>query len=64
MNTCDSCKWWGKTEEQYRGHDRVADIKTQICMHPKMKGYSVEDGCIHDLLECGPKFGCVHHEPK
>lgn len=64
MNTCDTCKYWGIPMPQYMGSERLPDRPSDICAHPHMNGMHHEDGCIWDVLQCGPKFGCIHHEPK
>lgn len=61
MNTCDTCKWW-----------MSRDYPHCVCENKK-----VSDGtpsqipneaylAVHDEGEfvTGPKFGCIHHEPK
>ncbi len=60
--TCDSCKWW----EDFKLR-RLAGA----CNNPKLGNWIVDpDGLSvsdqHSLLciNTGPKFGCVHHEPK
>lgn len=65
MNTCDTCKWWIEhieTEQEYQHHQ---------CTNPKFgNGDSESDGLdLDDYYEgisitTGPKFGCIHHEPK
>lgn len=63
MNTCDTCKWWGRPHKEVR-HKRECD-------HPKVDHIDVlcDDGALLDDSESslmatfysGPKFGCVHH---
>ena len=59
MNTCDTCKWWGglsdeppmrKCKKQDWGEDSVYIANAE----PYGGGEVVT----------GPKFGCIHHEPK
>lgn len=64
MNTCDTCKFWGKEH-----HAETENRK--FCKHRKldpdvyegMDFATVYDG-IDSLIMTGPKFGCIHHEPK
>ncbi len=64
--TCDTCKWWG-VATWYR-HSRGS---RKACEHigdnPALKDSGVSP--IHDNdfgseLFTGPKFGCIHHEPR
>lgn len=69
MNTCDSCKWWFK---DFLTRDGLINP----CECPKLKneyGLHNEDGAFnwmpkhilpHNRFYTGPKFGCIHHEPK
>ena len=64
MKTCDTCKWWGI---------QVFTTKRECTMAQTMTGYNHADGDAgvtfntydgSTELHTGPKFGCVHHEPK
>lgn len=62
MNTCDTCMWWGnETEKENPG------------IHPFRQCMNVELGAdnnfkageeVRGYLQSGPKFSCIHHEPK
>lgn len=60
MNTCDTCKWW----------NALPNSNDRFCLHPKVGGLGdgKDDEAYHDYedvyIMTGPKFGCVHHEPK
>lgn len=64
MNTCDTCKWW----EDFKLKRKPCGG----CSNLKLSRYQVSpDGlCINNQdmdgqqPVTGPKFGCVHHEPK
>lgn len=75
MNTCDTCKHWGDyNADGMYDSSRPAFEGTKICLNPKLgiRGIAKEDGCScaayedHQTgqLSPGPKFGCVHHDPK
>lgn len=61
MNTCDTCKWWElcfpKSTDHQCGHEKVGWLLN-----------SAPDAATHDYEDVpiitGPKFGCIHHEPK
>lgn len=66
MNTCDTCKWFGKTYDYYT-REEVPD--RFCCNNPKLDDYDMQSGAfiMHQCdswLKVGPKFGCIHHEPK
>lgn len=59
MNTCDTCKWWGRETDEpglrecKQASDRVEDGT----------GFGVAN-CLPSeggRLATGPKFGCIHH---
>ena len=61
MNTCKTCKFWGK-----RGHwERPY---AHLCKHPKMAGDKASMDGVNDFELCGegiatgPDFGCIHHK--
>lgn len=69
MNTCDTCKhwhWWKGFEE------RNESYLMKPCNHEKCKNIAEDlnvDGfevfsSIDSYLGTGPKFGCIHHQPK
>lgn len=65
MNTCDTCKHWGKpaTATPVRGSNRrcqnvVDKENAEEAATPIHDNYYLSD------LYTGPKFGCIHHEPK
>ncbi len=63
MNTCDSCKWWTREQEQshkYCGHPYVIETRWEPgkCSQPAADCVITPIGGI----STGPKFGCVHHE--
>lgn len=66
MNTCDTCKWWDIEVRQ-----SWPITKNRECLNPKLDAKSDETEDVlaqgYDAVnkpETGPKFGCVHHEPK
>ena len=67
MNRCRTCKWWRGPNEKtvfLRGEEHT--YRQASCMSPKMND-SADDaaGCDdgYGLIETGPDFGCIHHEP-
>ncbi len=69
MNTCDTCKYWKPT---YRGCvPPENEPEVGSCGSPKFKkGYGEfvelpDEIVLEDdegwSMECGPKFGCIHH---
>ena len=68
MNTCDTCKWWG--ERQEKGGGTAVWCEMRFCRHPKLDSNEDLDGADvssidgYGDIETGPKFGCIHHEPK
>lgn len=67
MNTCDTCKWWQTTEIDGRVYPIGGSHK--YCHNEKLKACDEEDGLNDNAdtfygLTTGPRFGCVHHEPK
>jgi hypothetical protein len=64
MNTCDTCKWWGDKDisagenMSFCEKDLMPGIPDSIQAEdiPKFSGYA--------RIVTGPKFGCIHHEPK
>lgn len=61
MNTCDTCKWWVRIEE----------FKTGFCTNEnigngddKIDGMETNVDYYKIIITTGPKFGCIHHEPK
>lgn len=57
MNTCNSCKWWGKG---------FPDTPQRECDNPKLNERS-DDGATAWVFEgdsgvfiTGPRFGCTH----
>lgn len=73
MNTCDTCKWWESRGDgvlpEYGGPSFF-----MVCGNPKngINALNHSDACAVDayqehatgLLMPGPKFGCIHHQPK
>lgn len=65
MNTCDTCKWW-------REQKNIDHVPEGQCYCPGITtgGYPLENGAVFGYpvggqhLLTGPKFGCIHHEPK
>lgn len=64
MNTCDTCKWWRNFN--------LSERNCGGCENQKLSNYSVwPDGCVINNQDMdgqqpvtGPKFGCIHHDPK
>lgn len=67
MNTCDTCKWWDQRAESFS----VKPIQG-ICTNPKVTGENSPKRTDENILQhggwaelwTGPKFGCIHYEPK
>lgn len=61
MNTCDTCTFWGETHEWRKERGYRAFIPR--CTNKLVQGNKTTG--IHRLFTTvGPKFGCIHHEPK
>lgn len=64
MNTCDTCKWWTMETGPY------GRLPERACSHIKLSDDSEGDDRLNyemhegGRLFTGPKFGCIHHEPK
>lgn len=66
MNTCDTCKFWEEFIVRGKG------LGLGGCDNEKLTAYEVRpDGLTVGDSDCdgqrpntGPKFGCIHHEPK
>lgn len=64
MSTCDTCKWWGDVKE---GHIwRYCHICTsdEFDMEEDDAGVVYGEPFNSGTFATGPKFGCIHHEPK
>lgn len=61
MNTCEHCRHWGE-EEIWHTKGRQCQ---QASLYPPSKEdqMGIEDGA-HAFIVTGPKFGCIHWEPK
>jgi hypothetical protein len=67
MNLCETCIWWGNG---VFGHDGPDTYK--LCDNERMVDGWREDGMgvvkgepfNGGSIATGPKFGCVHHQPK
>lgn len=63
--TCDSCKWWDSKPD---GKEPI----THECNSSKLGHFAEGNDALvsHDAegyssyVSTGPKFGCIHHEPK
>ena len=72
VNTCDTCKWWGAEPYGSYIESSTGNIKQRVhhdCTCPKLRAWCDEDGLADNAdydygLSTGPKFGCIHHEPK
>lgn len=51
---CETCKWWDNSPWQ-------VSPETRLCLFPEKRGNAES---WSGMTECGPKFGCFHHEPK
>ena len=65
MNRCETCKFWQPHE--------FAESPMRVCQSSKVVETGPWDGEDDSLVysydeggyfQTGPKFGCVHHEPK
>lgn len=72
MNTCDTCKFWG-AEELYAGptyrecqHEKTGSEhkSNDHSRRPEDGTWASAGDYYQATFETGPKFGCVHHEPK
>jgi hypothetical protein len=62
MNTCKTCKWWGKWEPT------ICDKVTHDFGKPNTQFeliiHADDDSNLWGALKTGPDFGCIHHEEK
>ncbi len=68
--TCDTCEHWAME----RSHRAYWDTETRECHNGKLSMESFgkandqlvvsEDYAAFILITTGPKFGCIHHQPK
>ena len=68
MKTCKTCKWWGSYHIEGIGqctavveYDMWTPSGEGRKIVPAYFGVSSDEGAV---VETGPDFGCVHHEPK
>jgi len=67
VNTCDTCKWWEQTDNDpvigfCRNEKLVCEMKKETWTPDSFfAGESESYPCAPGT---GPKFGCIHHEPK
>lgn len=59
MNTCDSCKWWGKPSKEHNGRFRWCDC---AMVDGSSMTIADEEPFSAGVIVTGPKFGCIHHE--
>lgn len=66
MNTCDTCKWWGREDwarkadiEPMRLCQKIEDVPNDEDMRDTDAGIY---NSIDSSLATGPKFGCSLHE--
>lgn len=69
MNTCDTCKWWneGLCSNPKLTDDSVAGYKYMDRPNPDPDPSHACAGASDmygQFFATGPKFGCIHHEPK
>lgn len=63
MNTCDSCRWWGSdVSSEEEDHNKECEKATWFRPNDD-DGFGIDSG-INSRIVTGPKFGCIHHEPK
>lgn len=64
MNTCDTCKWWGKGQWHAKPPEQSCGLlDSKINEHGDAAGYAVDKEGNQGFI-CGPKFGCIHWEAK
>lgn len=69
MNTCEHCRYWDEEEVPFSWTDGSPYTFLRACKNLDLKCGDKEDGAFvfansaHELLT-GPKYGCVHWEPK
>ena len=69
MNTCDTCKWWGEPETELRPSWGIILKGMARCGNEKLDS-GLNSSIVSDYdaptqgFTTGPKFGCVHYEPK
>lgn len=51
---CETCQWWDNSPWQ-------VSPETRLCLFPEKRGNAES---WSGMTECGPKFGCFHHEQK
>ncbi len=60
MNYCETCKHWG--ERGFCSSSKIEDgDRYPLEKAADMLLYSYPEGGV---FRVGPRFGCVHHEPK
>ncbi len=76
MNTCDTCKYWlaPKSEDAFMstfgtcGNSRLHDISgldpDEAAVEANASCEIEEEDFDGACFRSGPKFGCIHHEPK
>lgn len=68
MNTCDTCKWWGVENDRACLPEEMKTCRYEY-EHDKENSEPKPDsifawGYDQPQVATGPKFGCVHCEPK
>ena len=62
MNTCDTCRWWGKETDE----PEMRECNAAIGLNDSNDGFGVANGEPFNSgnVATQAKFGCIHHEPK
>jgi len=69
METCDTCKWWAPYGSDVPRYPKG----TSLCWHHQIGPIDPINTDSEDYASTmtpggrvvtGPKFGCIHHEPK
>jgi hypothetical protein len=63
MNTCKTCKWWGRVRE---GCCDFVDTLHSAKPATRFEIYASadDDHNLQAYLLTGPDFGCIHHEAR
>lgn len=73
MSTCDSCKWWGEGaplfwDKRRCDHPKLRNEGGGLFVYGESDDLNPLDDPATSLPankpSTGPKFGCVHHDPK
>ena len=66
MNTCKTCKWWGRAWEGCCDFIDTthANQAAEVGKRFEIAVSADDDSGLQTYLQTGPDFGCVHHTAK